>query len=130
MSDSLPGPIVNIQNPIPILQQPKSTIVTTNPFIPNEVKEMELEMIDREANKIIEEQYRQSQASGLGNMTVKQIGRNISVSCVGILDDLFAKPQDKAWGQYLPEIFQKDGRYGYIGILFIIIAALSMLFSD
>jgi len=120
--------ILNVQNPIPILQQPKSSI-TTNPFIPNEVKQMELEMIDQEANKIIQEQYRQSQASGIGNMSLKQLGQNISISYVGILDDLFVKPTNKSWDIYIFEIIQKDGRYGYLGILFIIIALLLILFE-
>jgi hypothetical protein len=38
MSDN----IINIQNPIPILQQPKSKIIT-NILIPNEQKEIEYE---------------------------------------------------------------------------------------
>ena len=121
--------IINVTNPVPILQQPKSSIVTTNPFIPNEVKEMELEEIDKRANEIIREQYRSAQASGLGNMTIKQIGRNISTTCIGLLDDMFTKPEDVSWSVYFPQIVQKDGRYGYIGILMIIIALLLLLFE-
>jgi hypothetical protein len=128
MSDN--NKIVNINNPVPILQQPRSSVVTTNPFIPNEVKEIELEEIDQRANEIIKEQYKRSQASGLGNMTIKQIGTGISVTCIGILDDLFKKPQDTTWSVYGPEILQKDGRYGYIGILMIVIALLLMLFDN
>ena len=55
-----------MNNPVPILQQEKSSI-TTNPFIPNDQKIKELEIIDKEANKIIEDAYNKNKTSSIAN---------------------------------------------------------------
>jgi hypothetical protein len=113
--------IANIQNAVPILQQERSTI-TTNPFIPNEQKTIELEQIDKQANAIIEEQYNKNKTSSIFNLTISEINKNVAASFIGFLDDLFVKPQDMPWRIYIPMIIQKDQRYTYIGVLFILIA--------
>jgi hypothetical protein len=115
--------IINIQNPTPILKQDKSAI-TTNPFIPNEQKIQELEILDRDANKIIEESY---QKNAFGNLSLTSINQNMSKSIIGFLDDLFVKPKEEKWIDYLPKILQKDKRYTYFGILFIIISFYMMI---
>jgi len=113
--------IANIQNAIPILQQERST-VTTNPFIPNEQKTIELEQIDKQANEIIEQQYKKNKTNSIFNLTIAEINKNIAASFIGFLDDLFLKPEDMPWKVYIPMIIQKDQRYTYLGVLFIIIA--------
>lgn len=118
--------IINIQNPIPILQQDKS-MITTNPFIPNEQKIKELEVLDEEANKIIENAYNKNKTNSISNLSLKEINKNVSSSFIGFLDDLFIKPDNIKWQEYLPIILQKDQRYTYFGILFIFIAIYMLL---
>jgi hypothetical protein len=113
--------IANLQNAVPILQQERST-VTTNPFIPNEQKTIELEKIDKEANLIIEEQYKKNKTNSIFNLTIAEINKHVSSSFIGFLDDLFTKPQDVSWKVYIPMIIQKDQRYTYLGILLILVA--------
>jgi hypothetical protein len=110
-----------MNNPIPILQQEKSSI-TTNPFIPNDQKIKELEIIDKEANKIIEDAYNKNKTSSIANLSITDIVKNIADSIIGLLDDLFTKPEDINWVDYILNILQKNQRYTYIGILLLIIA--------
>jgi len=113
--------IVNITNPTPILQQERSQI-TTNPFIPNEQRTMELEQIDKAANLIIEEQYNKNKTSSIFNLSLRDINTNISSSFIGFFNDLFLKPADMPWRIYVPMILERDQRYTYIGVLCIFIA--------
>ena len=118
--------IVNIQNPVPILKQEKSSIIT-NPFIPNEQKQLEIQELDKEANQIMEIAWAQSKTNSIANLSLNQINKNVSLSVIGFLDDLFSKPKDISWKDYLIEIIQNEQRYTYIGVLFIPIA-IYMLF--
>ena len=118
--------IVNIQNPVPILKQEKSSIIT-NPFIPNEQKQLEIQELDKRANQIMEIAWAQSKTNSIANLSLNQINKNVSFSVIGFLDDLFLKPKDISWKDYLIEIIQKEQRYTYIGVLFILIA-IYMLF--
>ena len=115
-----------MDNPVPILQQEKSNI-TTNPFIPNEQKIKELEIIDKKANKIIEDAYNTNKTTSISNLSIKDIIINISDSVIGLLDDLFVKPENIDWPNYISSILQKNQRYTYIGILFLIIAFYMLL---
>lgn len=124
MSDSV---IANLVPQKPILQQDKSSLLTTNPFIPNEQRTQELEEIEQEANKIIESAYLQNKTSSIKNQSLSQLNVNISTSVVGVLDDLFVKPDDVPWRHYIPVILQKEQRYTYIGILFILVAIFFLL---
>jgi len=117
MSDAV---IANLQSPKPILQQDKSTIIT-NPFIPNEQREKEIVALQSEANAIIEEEYKQNKTSSIQYQSLAVINKNIASSITGLIDDLFLKPADTQWKDYLPIIFQKEQRYTYIGILFLFI---------
>jgi hypothetical protein len=109
---------------LPILQQDKSTQLTTNPFIANEQKERELQLIESEANNII---ATTAKNNTIKEMSLKDINTKISTSFIGFLDDLFIKPNDTPWIQYISEILQKDERYTYIGILLILIGFYFLL---
>lgn len=122
MSDKV---IANLQNPMPILQQVSSNI-TTNPFIPNKQKIEEIEILESEANKIIEKAHENKDTS-IQNVTIKKIGENISISVVGFLDDLFIKPSEISWSNYLLVIIKKEDRYAYFGILFIMLGLIMWL---
>ena len=116
--------IANIQNPVNILQQERSKI-TTNPFIPNEQKTMEFEAIDHESNEIIKRAY---EKNNIYNFSIKQINENISKSTIGFLDDLFIKPENNNWIEYLQIILLKEERYVYFGFLLIMFVVFMLLF--
>jgi len=115
--------IINIQNPEPILLQERSKI-TTNPFIPNEQREIELSMLDKRSNDIL---IKKNQQSKFTNLSIQQINANISKSVIELMDDLFMKPESESWIDYIKEIMQKDDRYSYIGILLILIAVYMII---
>lgn len=120
--------VVNVINPVPILQQNKSSI-TTNPFIPNEQKDFELEMLNKEANEIMEKEFNTTQMASIKNQTLNDILKNISDSTIGLLDDLFKKPANVGFIPYFEKIVKKNHRYAYLGILLIIIAFLLYHFT-
>lgn len=117
-----------MESNIPILQQQRSSI-TTNPFIPNEQREFELESISKDANKIVESEYLKNKTSSIQNKTLQEINQNIANSVVGILDDLFKKPSETNWHIYIIEICTKEQRYAYIGILLIFISIILFIFK-
>lgn len=92
-----------LSNPKPILQQTKSEI-TTNPFIKETGSDEPIQ-----------------------NPTFTQINQNVSVTFVGLLDDLFNKPDDETWNSYLPAILSKDQRYNYLAVLLFFIALYILL---
>lgn len=113
--------IVNLQNAFPILQQPRSNI-TTNPFIPNEQKEFEIEVLEKNANEIIEKAYLSNKTSSISNLSLKNIVHNTANSFIGFMNDLFDKPKDKKIIEHIINILEKEQRYAYIGLILIIIA--------
>lgn len=124
MSDNI---IANLSNPQPILQEPSSSSINTNPFIPNKQKEIELKVIEKEANNIVQNAYNSNKTSSISNLTLKEINTNVSDSFIGFVDDLFVKPKDVPWKYYLPKILEKDQRYAYLGILLILISLYILL---
>lgn len=120
--------VVNVTNTVPVLQQNKSTIIT-NPFIPNEQKEFEIQMLNKEANEILEKEYEKNQMTSIKNQSLQEILQNISKSVTGILDDLF-KQKNKNFLEHLFTIFTKDNRYAYIGVLLIMIVCVYMLLTN
>ena len=110
--DSLPGnpsEIPNsslpLTNPKPILQQTKSEI-TTNPFI-------------KETDVV---------KDNIVNPSFADINKNVSITFLSLLDDLFNKPDNKSWSNYLPEILSKGDRYNYIAVLiFFIVLSILLL---
>lgn len=124
MSDKV---IANLLPTKPILQQDKSSLVTTNPFIPNEQKSKELDAIQEEANSIIETAYTQNKTSSIQDQTLSQLNKNVAQSVVGFLDDIFTKPDDIPWKHYLPMIIQKEQRYTYFGVLLIFVSIFFLL---
>jgi hypothetical protein len=96
-NESLP-----LKNPTNILQQQKSDIIT-NPYIkPQLIQEPE-------------------------NKTFGEINTNMSVSFMDFLDDLFVKPDNVSWFEYLPLIIKKDKRYHYFAVLLFLIALYIIL---
>lgn len=119
--------IAGIAKEAPILQQPKSSLVTTSPFIPNEQKELELHVLEQEANNIVEDAYNSNKTSSISDLSVRQILRNTGTSLSGLFNDLFVKPDDVSWLPYLSIIVQKDQRYAYLGLVLILVAIVKAL---
>lgn len=102
-------PIANISNPIPILQQESSNI-TTNTLIPKR-STIEVELPQQKKFQI--------------EYLVK-----ISSNFIGFFNDLFIKPVDISWLDYLQTIIKKEQRYYYIGIFLIALAILISLLQQ
>ena len=111
---------------VPILQQEKSSI-TTNPFIPNTQKEKEMQVIDSQANAILQEYYNSNKNNSIQNLTLSQVTTNVSTSFTGFLDDLFIKDDNTSWKEHLIEISTKDQRYAYLGVLLICVSLFLLL---
>jgi hypoxanthine-guanine phosphoribosyltransferase len=114
--------------PQPILQQQKS-LLTTNAFIPDNIKMMELNDIQNNVNNIIQNEYNKNITSSIQNLSLSDINRNISESCIGVLDDILNKPKNIAWIEYVQIILKKKQRYTYIGIMLIFIAFFILIVS-
>lgn len=93
-----------LNNPKPILQQTKSQI-TTNPFI------------------------KETGSDKPVNPTFNHINKQLSITAVDILDDIFNKPDNETWTSYLPEVLSKDDRYNYIAVFIFFIALYILLIT-
>lgn len=94
----LPNSTLPFGNPQPILQQTKSQI-TTNPFI----KEAPV------------------------NPSFNKINEKVSFTFMSILEELFNKPENENWNEYLSDVFQKEDRLNYIAILIFFIVLYILL---
>lgn len=99
--------IQDIKNPVNILQQPKSQMIT-NPYIQPNVPVTNHTPIVRKYSQ-------------------KSFHHNISASIIGVLDDLLNKPSAVPWTSYLLSTLQKDQRYFYIGIFCLVLAIFLFL---
>jgi hypothetical protein len=94
--------IINIQNPVPILQQH----ISTNTLIPAENKSQTTIL---NINKITKNN--------------NDINQKISSYFINLFDDFYKKPNDKPWSEYIIEITSKKNRY----FLFFILIAIYIL---
>lgn len=117
-----------IESPNNILSQQKSNI-TTNPFITDTQKEKEINILQKEINQIIVDDYNKNLTSSISNQTLSEINKNISISCIELMNDMLNKPGDIYWIEYIQFVLKKNQRYAYIGILLIIIAIYLLLIS-
>ena len=98
-----------VDSPVPILQQTKS-VITTNPYITGALP------------------------TNTNNLPVKKsptfnhINSKLSESVLGIIDDIFVKPNDIPWSNYLVMILEKGERYTYLCVLLIFITLFLVLF--
>ena len=101
-----------LQNPINILQQEKSSI-TTNPFVQPKTN------IQNDTPKNIK----------VKPPTFFDINQKLSTSIMGLIDDIFEKPDDIPWIKYLQIILEKDERYTYLTVLFIFTSLFIILLN-
>jgi hypothetical protein len=105
-----------LENPINILSQQKSNI-TTNPYIKvGNTKNEETIQLNINAN-----------ANNTNNPKFSEINQNLSSNVLGFFDDLFVKPPDETWNDYIPMILAKDDRYNYIGVFLLLVAFFILL---
>lgn len=102
--EPLDQPMISLpfENPSNILSQAKSDI-TTNPLIIPQYKDVK------------------------SNPNFSDINKGVSITFIGFLDDLFNKPDDDNWLNYLPKILNKDQRYNYFAVLLFFIAIYILL---
>lgn len=55
-------------------------------------------------------------------LSLEGLGNNVSNTLLGILDDLFTKPDNISWMPYLSQILLKDDRFTFFGIFIIVLA--------
>jgi hypothetical protein len=101
-----------------ILKQTKSNVLTMNGFISKESKESEIKELEIVANSIVEEAYKKKNR-GLKDMKIEEIMTSMSDACVGISRDIYNKPENTSWVEYLSIIVLKNGRYKYVGLMII-----------
>lgn len=99
-----------IQNPINILQQEKSSI-TTNPFV-----QPRLYTVQETLQETTKDTPKDTPPKP---PTFYDINKKLSNSIMGLIDDLFEKPDDIPWLKYIQMILDKDERYTYLTVLFI-----------
>jgi len=55
-------------------------------------------------------------------LSLQGLGNNVSNTLLGILDDLFTKPDNISWMSYLSQVLLKDDRFTFFGIFIIVLA--------
>lgn len=58
-------------------------------------------------------------SKNITQMSIDEIFQNISKSTIDFTKDIFDKPKDENWGDYLQYSLVKDDRYAFIGMLMI-----------
>jgi len=131
MSDEIiqnAGASVVLSNPTNILSQEKSYI-TTNPFIPNGQKDKELSVLQDKAQSVVDDAWNSNNKSSIRNLTLDNIFKNMAMAPINLFTDLFNKPENISWLDYIPLIIQRDQRYAYIGLLIIFITLFYILIT-
>jgi len=126
--------IVNIHNPIPILQQKPSSI-TTNTLIPVNFQPQLQETQESQESQIQKSQIQKSQESQIQETQESQeyqvnINQQISSDFIEFFNNMFEKPNDTPWPKYIIDIISKKKRYTYIGLFFILIAIYMLIIRN
>ena len=117
----------NILDNSPIQQ---STQINTNAFISDNDKKKELSNIQQNVNKIISDNYNHNITSSISHLSISEINKNISKSCIDFMNDLLNKPNTIDWIEYIQISLRKNQRYTYIGILFMFISIFILLITN
>ena len=114
---------ITISNPVPILQQPKADL-TTNPFISGTTPTQQM---TPPSTQQISTQENDSSLSGVIGFT--DFNKKMSNSIMGMMDDMYEKPNNVSWQEYIPYVVGKEHRYNYLGVTIIFIIMFIILFS-
>jgi hypothetical protein len=58
-------------------------------------------------------------SKSITQMSIDEIFQNISKSSIDFTKDIFDKPDNENWGDYIQYSLIKDDRYAFIGLLMI-----------
>ena len=111
--------IVNINNPIPILQQ-KPSFITTNTLIPFK-SQPQIQESRLQESKLQESKLQESKLN---------IHQQISSDFIEFFNNMLEKPNDTPWSKYIIESISKKKRYTYIGLFFILIAIYMLILRN
>jgi hypothetical protein len=114
-----------VKNPTNILSQDKSKI-TTNPFIPNEQKIKEITEIQKDSNRILKAANKKT---NLLDTSINELIDKISKSFLDFLEDVFKKPNDMTYLNYIQVILLKEDRYIYLGFILIFFASVASIIN-
>jgi len=115
--------VINIQNPIPILSQPKS-VITTNVLIPNKQQEIEYIVTDTIEKDKMDRENNEIKSMGIKYTSFATIHNKISNSILGVLTELFVIPEDMTIFEHIINVFTKEQRYAYIGVFLVILSLI------
>jgi hypothetical protein len=118
--------IVNIHNPIPILQQKPSSI-TTNTLIPVNFQPQIQKTQESQESQIQKSQIQKTQETQEYQVNINQ---QISSDFIEFFNNMFEKPNDTPWPKYIIDIISKKKRYTYIGLFFILIAIYMLIIRN
>ena len=116
--------IINIHNPIPILQQQKSNLFNNKNNIHPNISNIRKKSEQKAYSDIINQEHKKNI-----KLKGKTLNQNIADSFIGLIDDLFTKEKDTNWKTHLYIILKKDQRYYYLAILLLIIAFILIIFQ-
>ena len=109
---SIVNPIINIQNPEPILQQKKAKI-TTNPYIKEKIYTSDTE------DSFFKKQF----------LKINKINQKISISFFNFFNEVYEKPDNLNWPTYITYCFNKDDRHIYLILLFFYIIIILVIIN-
>lgn len=107
--------IQNIHNPIPVLQQPKSQVLS-NSLVPNTLQEETVQLPTHNTPSLLD-------------ISIRNVATGMSSSVLGFMEDIFHKSDSDSWIEHFQYSAIKEQRYMYFGILCIFIASILLLFK-
>jgi hypothetical protein len=108
----IPYDVLPLNSPVNILTDQKAEL-TTNPYVkPAILTTTEITTSTTSTTSTIDKPR---------NIPFAEINEKLSINFMGFINDLFNKPDDESWSNYLAMILSKDDRYTYFGILIFFI---------
>lgn len=100
-------------NPVPILNQPDPFQTPIQPV-----------------SVVVQAEQVPQAPAPIEKLSITDINRNFSNSMIGILDDLYTKPDTESWASYIYIVMTKDDRLLYVGLLFLFIVLFYLIIQS
>lgn len=93
---------------------------------PNEEPEVNerLKKMNEKDNNELKEDIKEN---NIYNKSLKTIIREMSTSMINLIEELYEKPKEEKWNEYILKVLTKDDRMIYIGFLLVIISISIMI---
>jgi hypothetical protein len=113
-----------------------------NPFEPLFVKTVEEVALENVQNRTISDRTKRMtdeenkkvkkeiETNKVPKMTIQELIEDMSKSLLSLIDELYEKPDNESWSNYLQEILTKDRRMTYLGTLFVILSVFIMFINN